>query len=209
MQISYFGLSSFKLSSKDTTSIIDPFSKDSGLTPPRGAVDLVILSEPENPLYSYYQSISGEPFVVSGPGEYDVKGHAITGIPVKDKEGRVVTIYLIELEGVKILHMAHIKKLALTQDELEDIGDVDIMLVPVGGKEVLEAEEAAKAVNNIEPKIVIPTHYKMPGLSIDAGTPEKFLKEMGGKSETMDKLSLKKKDLTEETTKVVILEPLR
>src|ERR1700722_8828167 len=107
MQISYFGLSSFKLTGKDTTSIIDPFSKESGLTPPRGAADLVILSEPENELYSYYQGISGEPFIVNGPGEYDVKGHTITGIPVKVKEGRVVTIYLIDLDGVKILHMAH------------------------------------------------------------------------------------------------------
>ncbi len=209
MQISYFGLSSFKLSGKDTTSIIDPFSKESGLTPPRGAADLVILSEPENELYSYFQSISGEPFIINGPGEYDVKNHAITGIPVKDQNGKVVTIYLIELEGVKILHMAHIKKLALTQDELEDIGDVDVMLVPIGGKDVLEYDEAAKAVNFIEPKIVIPMHYKMPGLKIDAGTEEKFLKEMGGKSESADKLTLKKKDLTEETTKLVILEPLR
>src|SRR5205814_655880 len=151
MQISYFGLSSFKLTGKDTTSIIDPFSKDTGLTPPRGAADLVILSEPQNELYSYTQSISGEPFIVDGPGEYDVKGHTITGIPVRDTEGRIVTIYLIELDGVKILHMAHIKKLALSQDELEDIGDVDVLLVPIGGKEVLEYDEAAKAANNLEP----------------------------------------------------------
>ncbi len=209
MQISYFGLSSFKLTSKDITSIIDPFSKDSGLTPPRGAADLVILSEPGNELYSYSQSISGEPFIVSGPGEYDVKNHTITGIPVRDDNNSVVTIYLIELEGIKILHMAHIKKVALSEDELEDIGDVDIMLVPVGGKNVLSAEEAAKAVNFIEPKIVIPMHYKIPGLKIEASSEEKFLKEIGGKNESMDKLTVKKKDFETEAMRVIILEPLR
>jgi L-ascorbate metabolism protein UlaG (beta-lactamase superfamily) len=121
----------------------------------------------------------------------------------------VVTIYLIELEGIKILHTAHIKKLALSQDELEDIGDVDIMTVPIGGSEVLDYDEAAKAVNFIEPKIVIPTHYKIAGLKIDAASEEKFLKEMGAKSETLEKLTIKKKELAEEGTKVVILEPLR
>ncbi len=202
MQIQYFGLSSFKLTSKDTTSIIDPFSKESGLTPPRGNADLLILSEKDNELYSYTSSISGEPFIVDGPGEYDVKEHTITGIPVKDKDGRVVTVYLIELEGIKILHLAHIKKLALNQDELEDIGDVDILLIPVGGDEVLDYDEAAKAVNYIEPKIVIPMHFK---------SPDKFLKEMGGKEERMEKLNIKKKDLPAEDapTKVIVLEQLR
>lgn len=209
MQIQYFGLTSFKLTSKDNTSIIDPFAKESGLTPPRGAASLIILSEPGNELYSYTQSISGEPFIVNGPGEYDVKGHTITGIPVKDKEGRFVTIYLIEVEDIKILHLAHISKLALSDDELEDIGDVDIVFVPIGGKDVLDYEAAAKAINYLEPKIVIPMHYKISGLKLEAASEEKFLKELGGKSEKMDKLSIKKKELSDGPTKVIILEPLR
>ncbi|MDB4939742.1 MAG: Zn-dependent hydrolase of the beta-lactamase fold-like protein [Candidatus Doudnabacteria bacterium] len=210
MQIQYFGLSSFKFSSKDTTSILDPFSKESGLTPPRGNADLLILSEKDNELYSYSSSISGEPFIVDGPGEYDVKEHTITGIPVKDKDGKVITIYLIELEGIKILFMAHIKKLALTQDEIEDIGEVDILLIPIGGGDVLEYDEAAKTVNFIEPKIVIPMHYKMNGLKIDAASEEKFLKEMGGKAETMEKLSIKKKEFVADAPiRVIVLEPLR
>lgn len=209
MQISYFGLSSFKLSSKNFTSIIDPFSKDSGLTPPRGNADLVILSQPENELYSYTQSISGTPFIVDGPGEYDVKEHTITGIPVKDKDGNVVTIYLIEVDDIKILDLAHIKKLTLSEDEVEDIGDVDVLLVPVGGEDAMEYDDAAKAVNLIEPKIVVPMHYKMAGLKIAANSEEKFLKQLGNKFEKMEKLSLKKKDLTADTLKVVVLEPLR
>jgi len=212
MQISYFGLTSFKISGKNHSSIIDPFSKDSGLTPPRGAADVIILSEPENELYSYSQSISGTPFTVDGPGEYDVKEHVITGIPLKDKKtGKLITIYLIEVDGIKILDLAHINKLELTEDELEDLGDVDILIVPVGGESVMDFEDAAKTVNLIEPRIVIPSHYKMAGLKTDAQTEDKFIKQMGGKSEKMEKLSLKKKDLPAEDqpTKVIVLEPLR
>lgn len=210
MQIQYFGLSSFKLSSKDKTSIIDPFSKDSGLTPPRGNADLLILSEPNNELYSYTQSISGTPFLVDGPGEYDVHDHTITGIPVRSKDGKIVTIYLIEIEGVKILTLSHIKDLNLKEDEVEDIGDVDIMIVPIGGGDVMDYDTAAKAVNLIEPKIVIPSSYKMPSLKIDFSSEDKFIKELGGKSESMEKISIKKKDLmVDEPTKIILLEPLR
>lgn len=209
MQISYFGLTSFKLTSKDTVSIIDPFDKSTGLVPPRGNADLLILSDKNNPAYSYTQSISGDPFVIDSPGEYDVKGHTITGIPVKDKAGNVITIYLIELEGIKILTLSHIKDLNLKEEELEDIGEVDILLVPVGGKSVMEYDDAAKAVNLIEPKIVIPTHYKISGLEVDAASAEKFLKELGGKSESMEKLVIKKKELPAEGMKVIVLEPLR
>ena len=211
MQISYFGLSSFKISSKDHTSILDPFSKESGLTPPRGNADVLILSQKDNELYSYVQSISGTPFLVDGPGEYDVKDHIITGIPIKDKSGKTVTIYLIEVEGIKILDLAHIKKLELTEDELEDLGDVDILIVPVGSEGVMDYEDAAKTVNLIEPRIVIPSHYKISGLKVDAQNEDKFLKQVGGKFEKMEKLSIKKKELPTEDQpiKVIVLEPLR
>lgn len=210
MQISYFGLSSFKLSSKNYTSITDPFDKASGLASPRGNADLVILSQPDNSLYSYTQSISGEPFIVDGPGEYDVKEHTITGIPIKEDGGKITTIYLIETEGIKILNLAHIKKLELTQDELEDIGEVDILILPVGNNNTMNYEVAAKTVNLIEPKIVIPSHYKTQGLKIEADDVEKFLKEIGGnKYEKTDKLNVKRKDLTEDAVKIIVLEPLR
>src|SRR4051812_27978541 len=138
MQISYFGLSSFKITSKENTLITDPFDKSTGLTPPRGGADLITLSAAENETYSYTQSITGEPFIVDGPGEYDVKEHTITGIPVKQDDGKYITAYLIESEGIRILDLGHIKKLNISQEELEDLGDVDVLLVPVGGNEVMD-----------------------------------------------------------------------
>lgn len=208
MQIQYFGLSSFKITTKEATIITDPFHKDSGLTPPRGAADIVILAEKNSKLYSATSGIQGEHFDITDPGEYDIKGVTVTGIPLK-QENKYVTIFLIETEDMRILNLTHIKEFNLKEDELEELGEIDILILPVGGNTVLSASAASKAVNEIEPKIIIPSHYKMSGLIIDVDDLNKFIKEMGGKKEEMEKLSLKKRDLAEEGTKVVVLEPLR
>lgn len=208
MQIQYFGLSSFKITTKNATVITDPFHKDSGLTPPRGAADIIVLSEKNNPLTSATSGISGEPFVVSDPGEYDIKGVTITGIPLK-QDDKYITIYLLESEDIKILNLSHIKNFNIKEDELEELGEIDILILPVGDNTVMDASVSAKVVNQIEPKIVIPSYYKNEGLIIDVDQPDKFVKEMGGKSETMDKLTIKRKDLAGGTTQLVILEALR
>lgn len=208
MQIQYFGLSSFKITTKEATVITDPFDKKSGLVPPRGAADILVLAEKTNSLYSATSGISGDPFLMEDPGEYDVKGVTVTGIPLKEGE-KYVNVFLIESEGIRILNLTHIKEWTMKEDEIEELGEIDILIVPVGGESVLEASDAAKVVNEIEPKIVIPSHYDSTGLSVKADKIEKFIKEMGGKSESMDKLTLKKKDLVIEETKVVVLEPLR
>jgi L-ascorbate metabolism protein UlaG (beta-lactamase superfamily) len=208
MQIQYFGLSSFKITTKEATIITDPFHKDSGLTPPRGAADIVILAEKNSKLYSATSGIQGGHFDVTDPGEYDIKGVTITGIPLK-QEDKYITVFLIESEDLRILNLTHIKEFNMNEDELEELGDIDILILPVGGNTVLSASAASKAVNQVEPKLVIPSHYKMDGLILDLDGSEKFIKEMGGKKEDMEKLTLKKKDLQEEGTKVIMLEPLR
>ena len=208
MQIQYFGLSSFKITTKEATIITDPFHKDSGLTPPRGAAEVLILADKNSKLYSAESGVSGERFDITDPGEYDIKGVTVTGIPLKQEKG-YVTDYLIESEDIRILNLTHIGDFNMKEDELEELGDIDILILPVGGNTVLSAATASKVVSEIEPKIVIPSHYKMSDLILDLDSVEKFVKEMGGKKEDMEKLTLKKKDLQEEGTKLVILEPLR
>lgn len=208
MQIQYFGLSAFKISTKEAVVVTDPFHKDSGLQPPRGAADILMLAEKNKKLYSATSGFSGEPFLVNDPGEYDVKGVTMTGIPLK-QEDHYVTVFLIESEDMRVLNLTHIKDFSMKEDEVEALGEIDILILPVGGNTVLSASAAAKVVNEIEPKIVIPSHYKMPELIIDVDPLDKFIKEMGGKKEEMEKLTVKKKDLPEEGTKVVVLEPLR
>lgn len=209
MQIQYFGLSSFKITTKDATVITDPFHKDSGLTPPRGAADILILADLTDKLYSATSGISGEPFLMDTPGEYDLKGVTVAGIPLK-QENKNITVFLIESEDMRILNLTHIKDWNMKESEIEELGEIDILILPVGGNTVLSAAAAAKVVNEIEPKIVIPSHYKMGDLILDLDPLDKFTKEMGSKVEPTEKLSVKKRDLTEqEGTKVVVLEPLR
>lgn len=208
MQIQYFGLSSFKITTKEATIITDPFHKDSGLTPPRGAADILILADKNSKLYSATSGISGEHFDITDPGEYDVKGVTVTGVPLKQEKG-YVSVFLIESEDIRVLNLTHIHDWNMKEDEVESLGDIDILILPVGGNSVLSASVASKVVNEIEPKIVIPSHYKMKDLILDLDSLDKFVKEMGGKKEEMEKLAIKKKELQEEGTKLVILEPLR
>ncbi len=217
MQIHYFGLSSFKITTKDATVITDPFDKESGLTPPRGAADIIILSEKNNQLYTATSGFSGEPFLVNDPGEYDLKGVTITGIPLKqgddqgkDGKSRYVTAVLIESEDIRILNLTHIREFSMKEDDLEGLGEIDILILPVGGNSVMTAKDASKIVHEIEPKIVIPSHYSTDGLKLPYEKVDGFVKEMGGKSEPMEKLLIKKKDFQpDQTKKIIILEPLR
>ena len=218
MQIQYFGLSSFKITTKDAVVITDPFHKDSGLTPPRGAADILILAQKNSKLYSAISGISGEPFLINDPGEYDVKGVTVTGVPLKQEKG-YITVFLIEGEDIRILNLTHIHAFSMKEEELEALGEIDILILPVGVNTVMSASTASKVVNGIEPKIVIPSQYKMyrragsvsagNDLILDLDSLEKFVKEMGGKKEEIEKLMIKKKELQEEGTKLVILEPLR
>ncbi len=209
MHIQYFGLSSFKITTKEATIITDPFDKESGLTPPRGAADILILAEKNNQLYNATSGISGEPFLISDPGEYDIKGVTVTGIPLKQDEGRYVTIYLIESEDLSILNLSHIREWNISQDDLEDLGEIDILILPVGSNSVLTPKLASQITHEIEPKIVIPSHYEIKGLKLPNEKLEVFTKLMGSKAEPVDKIIVKKKDLIEEKTQVTILEPLR
>lgn len=167
-----------------------------------------MLAEKNNKAYSADSGVSGEYFPVTDPGDYDIKGVSISGFPLKQEE-KYITVFLIEAEDMRILNLTHIREWNMKESEIEDLGEIDILILPVGGNTVLSASQAAKVVNEIEPKIVIPSHYKTKEVVFDLDGMEKFVKEMGGKKEEMDKLTIKKKDLTEEGTKLVVLEPLR
>ncbi len=209
MQIQYFGLSSFKITTKEATIITDPFDKESGLTPPRGAADILILAEKNNKLYNATSGISGEPFLISDPGEYDLKGVTVTGIPLEQDPKRFVTVYLIETEDISVLNLTHIREWNIKENDLEDLGEIDILILPVGSNSVLTPKIASQIVNDIQPKIVIPSHYETSGLKLPNEKLEVFLKQYGSKSEPVEKLTIKKKELVEEKTQVVVLEPLR
>jgi L-ascorbate metabolism protein UlaG (beta-lactamase superfamily) len=209
MTITWFGLGSFKITGKDVTIITDPFGASVGLTAVRGAADVIICSNPKLDWCNNFSSISGTPFVVTGPGEYDIKEAFIIGTSAQNKDLGQATIYSIELEGIRIAFLGPIQQEQLTDEQKETLEGSDIVLVPVGGKTILDFEAAAKIATKLEPFIVIPHSYKTQGLSLNLDKLDKFLGEMGGKHEQLDKLTLKKKDLTGEQTSLVVLTPQR
>lgn len=211
MQITWLGQSCFKIQGKDITVVNDPYDKSIGLKLPRLNADILTVSH-DHYDHSNIEAVSGNPFVITTPGEYEIKGVFIYGIPSfhDNKQGverGLNIIYLFEFEGLKIVHLGDLGHL-LTDEQLEKMGNIDILLVPIGGVYTINADQASEVISQIEPRIVIPMHYKIPGLKVNLDGINKFSKEMGIKeSEALDKLRITKKDLPQEETKVVILKP--
>ncbi|MEK7160720.1 MAG: MBL fold metallo-hydrolase [Patescibacteria group bacterium] len=210
MVITWYGQSCFKIQSGEISLFTDPFSKDIGLTPPRGQTDIITVSH-DHFDHNNIESLNGQPLIINGPGEYESKGIEINGILAfhDDKEGKergINTIYVIEMEGIKICHLGDLGQSKLTAEQIEKIDGIDILMIPVGGTYTIDGEGAVEIINQIEPRLVIPMHYKIPGLTLKFDPVDDFLKEMGvAKKETIDKLTLKKKDLPEEETQVIVM----
>lgn len=209
MVITWYGHSCFKIQSGETVIFCDPFNKEVGLVPPRGQAHIVTISHHHYD-HDNSESLSGNPLIIDGAGEYEVKGINIKGIfsfhdNQEGKERGTSIIYVIELEGIKTCHLGDLGQKKLSGEQLERIGDVDILMIPVGGNFTIDGEEAVDIINQIEPKIVIPMHYRISGLNLKIDSADVFLKEMGAsKKEALDKLTLKKKDLPHETEVVIM-----
>lgn len=209
MTISWFGLGSFKITSKDLTIITDPFGSQTGLTAVRGGADVVISSNPKLDWCNNFSSITGNPFIIDGPGEYDIKEAFIIGTQAENKELGPTTVYSIDVEGIRIAFLGPIKQSQLTDEQKQSFEGADIVLIPVGGKQILDYETATKIATQLEPFIIIPHSYKTPGLELSLDKLDKFLQEMGGKHTEEEKLTLKKKDLAGDATSLVTLTPQR
>ena len=209
MTISWFGLSSFKITGKDLTIITDPFGSGFGLSPVRGNSDIVICSDPKNPWCNNFSSISGNPFIIDGPGEYDIKGSFIIGTPSDSKNSKTAAVYSIEVDGIRIAFLGPVKISELSDEQKEVFEGSDIILVPVGNKEMMSYQEAAKIAAKLAPYYIIPHSYKIPGVTANLDKIDKFLQEMGSKHIEDDKLSLKKKDLAGDATTLAVLKPQR
>jgi len=214
MTITWHGEGMVKIVGKThqpVTVVFDPYSeKETGLRPPRPEADVVLLSSDRAGSVTA-EGIAGQPVVISGPGEYDVKGIGIRGIPSYHdaEQGKALgrnTIYILDIEGVSICHLGCLGH-TLSERQVDDIGNVDVLLVPVGGERTINAKAAVEVVNEIEPRLVVPTHFALPKLKYKLSGPEAFLKEMGSSAVKPEpRIKLKKTDLPKDETKVVLLE---
>lgn len=217
MQIIWHGQSCFQLifsrrKEEKITFVIDPFSTEIGLRLPKIGADVLLVTHDHND-HSNVKGISGDPFLINGPGEYEIRGIFIQGIECfhDESQGRErgrTTTFIIEGDEMKLCHLGDLGQKELTPDQLEKIGNVDILMIPVGGVYTISAQEATKIISQIEPKIVIPMHYHIPKLKIKLDNFDKFLKVMGVKStEVLNKLIIKKKDLPGDGMKIQVLKP--
>ena len=184
--------------------LIDPFSKNIGLRVPKIEADILLVTH--NNGYGDIKEGIGKSFLITNPGEYEIKEIFIQGI------GGGTTIYTIEAEKMRLCHLGDLKQKELASWQIEKIGDIDILMIPVGGTYTISSREAPKIISQIDPKIVSPMHYQIPKLNLPAKKRlegvDKFLKTMEKKSiESQDKLLTKKKDLPEDGMKIVVLRP--
>ncbi len=206
MNVTWHGFSCFRISESRTGGevalVTDPYAPESGMKLSRSfAADIVAVSHDDS-RHDNAAAVGGDPFVITGPGEYEVKDIFVTGIPT-DRN----TIYYITVGDIHIVHLGALGR-ALEERDLEQLHNVDILFVPVGGGDVLAAKQAAEVVGQLEPRVIIPMHYKTPGMDAKLDGVEPFLKIMGlGKPEALPKLKIAAKDLPQEEMKIIVFEP--
>jgi L-ascorbate metabolism protein UlaG (beta-lactamase superfamily) len=208
-KIYWAGQSCFEIevsNSKDhsATIVIDPYDEKTGPKLPNLSADILLVTHDHHD-HNNIKGVKGEPFVIQGPGEYEVKGVFVQGIPsfhdnVQGKERGMNTIYVMEAEDIRFCHLGDLGQKELTDEQLEKIDGVDVLMIPVGGEYTIDSSSAQKIISQIEPKIVIPMHYD---------DVSKFLKTMGKPSiAAVEKLVLKESTMPKEgAMEIVVLQP--
>ena len=205
MIITYFGKQFMKIGQGEMVLAFNPVSKSSktGINAHFGA-DIALITT-NHPDYNGVEQLShGErvPFVINGPGDYEIKEIFVKGVmsnSVLSGKKYINTIYSLAVDNINIVFLGALSEMELSKESREAIDGPDILFIPVGGGGILDAKSAAKLASSLEPKLIIPMDY-------DASTLKAFLKELGEeKAEVMDKLTLKRKDLEGKEGEVIVL----
>ncbi len=210
MEIVFLGHASFKIKGKTATVVTDPFDESIGIKFPKTESDIVTITH-DHFDHNAEANVAGSPFIIKGPGEYEVKGVEVVGVASshdtkQGSERGKNTIYNIKIDKINIAHLGDLGQESLTSEQIEEIGNVDILLIPVGGYFTIDGAQASKIASQLEPKIIIPMHFKNEETKIaELEGPEKFLKEMGKENvESLPKLSMAADKLPEETQIVLL-----
>jgi L-ascorbate metabolism protein UlaG (beta-lactamase superfamily) len=217
MVITHHGAQCFKVTFGDLTLVFDPISKGGSLPAVRFGADIALVTR-NHPNMNGIDEVSfggKSPFVIAGPGEYERGGVTVQGFLTKSEyalagKGTAAqlsatnTVYAVKLEGMTLVHLGALSEAALSQSAREAIDDIDILFVPVGGDGVLDAAGAAKLATILEPKLIIPMHWSGIG---EPKSLEHYIKEQGGAAETVDKLTIKKKDTADKDGAIIVITP--
>ena len=208
MIITYYGKQFFKIQQGEMVLAFNPVSKSSktGISAHFGAdIALITTNHPDYNGISQLSHGEREPFAVTGPGDYEIKDIFIKGVLsnslISDKK-YINTVYVFSVDDINIAFMGALSDSEFSKESREAINSPDILFIPVGGKGMLDAKDAAKLASSLEPRLIIPMDY-------DDNSLKAFLKELGEeKAEVMEKLTLKRKDLDAKEGEVAILKAI-
>lgn len=211
MEITWYGLSCFRMMERGVASIVtDPFDESVGYGTPNLRADIVTVSH-DAPGHNATDIVKRVNYVLDRPGEYEIGGVFITGIQTYDpqaspREVRRNIVFVFNFDSVNIAHLGDLSHVP-SQTQIEQLGPIDVLLVPVGGGSALTSAQAAEVISLIEPSIVVPMHFKTPECRLNLDPLDKFLKEMGVSTiEEQDSLRVTGGTLSEET-QIVVLRP--
>ena len=184
MEINWHGLSCFRLTERGMATVVtDPYDHNvAGFEPIKLRGEIVTVSH-DAPGHNFVSTVKGRNRVITGPGEFEIGGVFITGVQTNRTTKRSPkelrnTLYVFDYDGITVAHLGDIQKVP-SQTEIESLGGVNVVLVPVGGGGSLNAAKAAEIVSLLEPGIVIPMHYQLPESNLELSPLSRFLKEMG------------------------------
>lgn len=209
MDITWYGHSCFRITERGKIAVVtDPFAETIGLAAPKLKADVVTISH-DVPGHNALDMIRTQPYVLRGPGEYEIGGVFITGIAlhtVNETAEQLNVAYLYDYDNLTVLHLGDLAHVP-DQSVIEELGQVNVLLVPVGGGNGLKAAQAAEVVALIEPDFIVPMHYELPGLSIALEPVDRFLKAMGvSKVQEAEVLKISASELPEQP-QVIVLTP--
>ena len=209
IDITWLGHSCFRIKGKGATLLTDPYNESIGYSLGNPEAHIVTSSHP-HPGHGFTSGVGGEPKIVRGPGEYEISGVFINGIATfhdteKGEERGRNTVYLIEMEDMKLCHLGDLGH-PLSMEQVAEIGSVELLMVPVGGFSTIDAVTAAETVRLLQPGIVIPMHFQTEAVRFQLAPVERFLREMGIKAGlgAQPRLSITRAGLSEETQVVVL-----
>jgi len=203
MIINWLSHSFFKIETQGNIIAIDPFNEEAvGVKPSRFKADIV-LSSHDHDDHNNIDLIMGEPFVLKNSGEIEINNIFVKAIETfhDNQEGTELgknNIFVIDSEGIRLVHMGDFGERKMKDDLIEKLGSVDILLIPVGNTKIMTTNEAIDIIKKIEPKIVIPMHYQTQGPKNNEEVIKKFIKEIGIEAETVEKLNIKKANLSDD-----------
>lgn len=208
MEIVWLGHSCFRIRGREATVVTDPCPPSSGYNIAKPTAAIVTISH-DHEGHSYRKGVAGSPRIIDGPGEYEVEGVFIVGVPTyhDSRRGEVRgknLAFILEMEDIRVCHLGDLGHTP-TAEQVEELSGLDILLIPVGGHTTIDGAAAGEIVSLLEPRLVIPMHYRTAASQAPLDPLDRFLREMGVKSyQPQAKLATSRASLPQETQVVVL-----